>query len=175
MRRSFVPVVLAMVFSASIAQAQGTTAAPPAQQAAAPAAQAAPAADPLKFTADELLLVIQVKPGMAADFESGFADMLKALAASPKPELVAHGKTMVLDKVDVAIPADQPSLYVLEIHNSSKDLSYNVGLILFYSGKPQGPAYDGIMPKQEDALAVYNKIQGNIVNMNPWPLKKIGG
>ena len=70
MRRSFVPVVLAMVFSASIAQAQGTTAAPPAQNPPAePAAQqAAPAPDPLKFTADDVLLILQVKPGMSADF-----------------------------------------------------------------------------------------------------------
>jgi len=176
MRRSFVAVALALVAGVSIVQAKDITAAPPAQQAAAaaPAAQAAPAADPLKFTADNILLVIQVKPGMSADFEAGFADMQKALASSAKPELVAHGKSMTLSKVDAPIPADQPSLYVLQIHGASKDLSYNVGLILFYSGKPQGAAYDGIMPKQEDAMAIYKKVQDNISSMTPWPLKTIG-
>lgn len=176
MRRSFVAVVaLALVAGASIAQAKEITAAPPAQQAAAAAPQAAPAADPLKFAgADEVLLVIQVKAGANADFESGFAEMQKALAASPKPELVAHGKTMTLNKVNAAIPADQPSLYVLRIEKPSADLSYNIGLILFYSGKPQGAAYDGPLATQDAAMAIYKKIQENITSINPWPLAKIG-
>ena len=101
--------------------------------------------------------------------------MMKALAASPKPELNAHGKTMTLSKVAAPIPADQPSVYVLAIHSPSKDLSYNVGLILFYSGLPQGTVYAGIMPTQEEATAIYNKVQGNITNITPWPLTKIGG
>lgn len=176
MRRSFVAVAFAIVAGASIAQAKDITAAPPAQQAAAaaPAAQA-PAADPLKFAGtDEVLLVIQVKAGASADFESGFADMQKALAASPKPELVAHGKTMTLNKVNAAIPADQPSLYVLRIEKPSADLSYNIGLILFYSGKPQGAAYDGPVATQDAAMAIYKKVQENITSINPWPLAKIG-
>lgn len=173
MRRSFVAVALALVAGVSIVQAQGTTAAPPAPQT--PAAQPAPAADPLKFTTDNLLIVIQVKPGMSADFEAGFKELQTALAASTKPELVAHGKTMTLNKVEAPIPADQPSLYVLAINNSTKDLSYNIGLILFYSGKPQGATYDGPLPTQDAAMAIYKKTQENIVNMTPWPLTKIGG
>ena len=177
MRRSFVAVALAVVaVGASTVQAKAITAAPPAQQAAAAApAQAAPAADPLKFTADEVQVVISVKPGASADFEAGFAAMLAALGKSAKPELVAHGKTMTLQKIDVPFPADQPTLYVLAIHGASKDLSYNVGLILFYSGLPQGTVYSGILPTQEEALAIYNKVQGNITNMTVWPLKKVGG
>jgi hypothetical protein len=174
MRRSFVAVALVLFAGASIAQAQGTTAAPPAPQT--PAAQPAPAADPLKFSgAEEVLLVIQVKPGKSADFEAGFADMTKALAASTKPELVAHGATMKLNKVAMAgAGADAPSLYVLQINKPTADLSYNFGLILFYAGKPQGAAYEGPLAKQEDALAIYNKIQENIASINPWPLTKIG-
>lgn len=180
MRRSFVAVAVAFAFiaGASIAQAKDITAAPPAQQAAAaaPAPQAAPAADPLKFTGvEDVLLVIQVKAGASAEFEAGYGEMMKALAASPKPELVAHGKTMTLSKVNAPIPADQPSLYVLHINKPSADLSYTFGLILFYSGMPQGPAYAGPLATQDAALAVYNKIQNNIVGINPWPLAKIGG
>ena len=180
MRRSFVAVALAVVaVGASTVQAKANTAAPPAQQAAAAApapAQAAPVADPLKFTGvDDVVLVIQVKQAGAADFESGFAAMLAALAKSTSPDLVAHGKSMTLSKVDLALPPEQPSLYVLSIHNPSKDLSYTFGLILFYSGKPQGPAYAGILPTQDEALAIYKKVQDSIVNINPWPLKKIGG
>lgn len=177
MRRSFVAVALAVIAGASIAQAKDITAAPPAQQAvaAAPAAQAAPAADPLKFTgSDEVILVIQVKAGASPDFEAGFKEMQAALAASPKPELLAHGKTMMLNKVDVA-PPDGSSLYVLNINKPSADLSYNMGLILFYSGKPQGAVYDGPIATQDAALVVYKKIQDNIISINPWPLKKIGG
>jgi hypothetical protein len=173
MRRSFVAVALALVAGASIVQAQGTTAAPPAAQT--PAAQPAPVADPLKFAGvDDVILVVQVKPGGSADFEAGFKEMQAALAASPKPELVAHGKTMSLSKVDVA-PPDGSSLYVLAINKPSADLSYNVGLILFYSGKPQGAVYDGPIATQDAALVLYKKIQDNITNINPWPLKKIGG
>jgi hypothetical protein len=174
MRRSFVAVALAVVaIGVSAVQATAQTA-PPAQQPAAAPAQA-PAADPLLFTTDNLLLVISVKPAGVADFEAGFIELQKALAASPKPELVAHGKSMTLNKVEAPFPADQPHIYVLAINGASKDLSYNLGLILFYSGKPQGATYSGIMPTQEAALAIYNKLQGNIVGINPWPLTKIGG
>lgn len=178
MRRSFVAVAFAVIAGASIAQAKDITAAPPAQQAvaAAPAAQAAPVADPLKFAgADEVMLVVQVKPGANADFESGFREMLKALAASPKPELVAHGATMSLHKANLPIPADQPSIYVVKIMKPSADLSYSLGLILFYSGKPQGAVYDGPLATQDAAMAIYKKTQDNITSINPWPLAKIGG
>ncbi len=174
MRRSFVAVALAVVaIGVSAVQAQAQTA-PPAQQPAAAPAQA-PAADPLKFTGvEDVLLDIQVKPNMSADFEAGFKEMMAALAASPKPELVAHGKTMMLSKVNVA-PPDGSSLYVLHVNKPSADLSYNVGLILFYSGKPQGAAYDGPIATQDAALVIYKKIQDNIMNITPWPLAKIGG
>lgn len=180
MRRSFVPVVLAMVFSASIAQAQGTTAAPPAQNPPAePAAQqAAPAPDPLRFTTDDAVIIFQVMPDKSADFETGFKAMLTALSSSEKPELKALGGSMTLSRAEVGPTS---AVYVLMIHGASKDLSYNWGKIVYYSGKDPGAAYDGIFPKQEDATPVYNQINGSIVmngaaqQVSVLPLKKIGG
>jgi hypothetical protein len=176
MRRSFVPVVLAMMFSASIAQAQGTTAAPPAQQPAAAAPQAAP--DPLKFTTDDVVIIIQVTGSKAADFEAGFKTMMGKLSSSAKPEVKALGASMSLSKATV--PGDN-ALYVLSIHGASKDLSYNWGKIIYYSGKEPGAAYDGIFEKQEDATPVYKQINDSIIvaggaqQVSVLPLTKIGG
>ena len=66
-------------------------------------------------------------------------------------------------------------IYVLWISPVSKEFSYVYGKILFYSGKEPGDKYDGIFEKQEDATAVYNKLKDSIVNINPFPLSKIGG
>ena len=178
MRRSFVAVALALVAGASIAQAKEITAAPPAQNppaAAAPAAQAAPAADPLKFATDDAAIMFQVKPGRGADFEAAYGDLLKAMAASKKPEIVALAGTIKMFKVAAETPADQPSVYLVQITSASKELSYNHGLILYYSGKPQGATYDGIFEKQDDATAIYTRLTEVIAQMFPWPLKRVGG
>ena len=58
---------------------------------------------------------------------------------------------------------------------AAKDLSYNYGKIIYYSGKEPGTAYSGIYEKQEDATAVYTKIKDSVASINPWPLAKIGG
>jgi hypothetical protein len=176
MRRSFVTVGFAVLLGASIVQAQSqqSAATPAPQQPAAPA-QAAPAADPLKFTTDDAVIVMQVAPGKSADFEAGMGSMLSALNGSAKPELKAFGATMKLFKVSAGTAADQPSLYVLQVTGASKELSYNYGKILYYSGKEPGTAYSGIFEKQEDATAVYSKIKDSVASINPWPLAKIGG
>ena len=180
MRRSFVTVGFALLVGASIVQAQSQQepAAPSASQtpaAAAPAQAAAPAADPLRFTTDDAAIVLQVAPGKGADVEAGFAEMFKALAASAKPELKAFGATMKLFKVSAGTPADQPSLYMLVVTGALKELSYNYGKIIYYSGKEPAAAYDGIFPKQEDATPIYTKLKDGITSINPWPLAKIGG
>ena len=179
MRRSFVTVGFAVLVGASIVQAQSQQQEPAAssasQQAAAAPAQAAPAADPLKFTTDDAAIVIQVSPGKGADFEAGMGSMLSALNSSEKPELKAFGGTMKLFKVSAGTAADQPSLYVVLVTGASKDLSYNYGKILYYSGKEPGTAYAGIFKTQEEAAAAYGKIKDAVASINPWPLAKIGG
>lgn len=172
MRRSFVTVGLAVLVGASIVQAQSQQQAP-----AAPAAQqAAPApADPLKFTTDDAAVVIQVGPGKSADFEAGWSDMMKAMAASTKPGVPELGASMHLFKVKAEMPADGPSLYMLNVTGTSKTLSYNYGKIIYYAGAEPGDAYAGIFPTQPDATAVYTKLKDSILNITPWPLAKIGG
>ncbi len=174
MRRSFVAVALAVIAGASI-QAKDITAAPPAQQAAAAAPAQTPAADPLKFTTDDAGIVVRVKPGKSADFEAAYAELLKVMAASTKPGVPALASSIKVFKVNVDLPADQPSIYFIQITGASKDLSYNSGLIIYYSGKPQGATYDGLFEKQDEATALYTKVQDTIMDMTPWPLKKIGG
>ena len=81
---------------------------------------------------------------------------------------------MKVFKVSAGTPADQPSLYVLLVTGASKELSYNYGKVIYYSGKEPGAEYAGIFPKQEDATAVYTKIKESVASINPWPLAKIG-
>lgn len=169
MRRSLVMVGLALLVGVATAQAQT----PPAQ-AASQAAPAQAAADPLKFTTDDAAVIFQVAPGKGADFEAGMGQMIAALTGSEKADLKAFGATMKIFKVSAGTPADQPSLYVLMVTGASKDLSYNYGKVIYYSGKEPGADYAGIFPKQEDATAVYTKIKESVASINPWPLAKIG-
>jgi hypothetical protein len=158
--------------STAQAQTQQDNAAPAAPQAA--AAQA-PAADPLKFTTDVGAIFFSVNPEKTADFEAGYQGMFTALAASAKPGMKELGASMHLHKLVAPPQAGQPVIYVLWISPVSKEFSYVYGKILFYSGKEPGDKYDGIFEKQEDATAVYNKLKDSIVNINPFPLSKIGG
>lgn len=171
MRRSFVMVGLALLVGVATAQAQT----PATAEAQAAPAQAA-AADPLKFTTDDAAVIFQVAAGKGADFEAGMGQMMAALAGSEKAELKAFAGTMKLFKV-ASTPADQPSLYVLMVSGASKELSYNYGKIIYYSGAEPGAAYAGIYEKQDDATAVYTKIKDAVMpnGINPWPLAKIGG
>lgn len=178
MRRSFVAVALAVVLGASIVQAKDFTAAPPAQQAAAPAAQAAPAADPLKFTTDDAVVIFQIQAGKETDFETGFKAMLTALGASAKPELKALGASMTLSKAEIQAPN---AMYILAIHGAAKDLSYAWGKIIYYSGGEVSATPAMIVEKREDADAMYKQIGDSIVvaggapQVSVLPLKKIGG
>lgn len=178
MRRSFVTVGFAVLVGASIVQAQSQQQEPAdlsASQTPAAAAPAQAAADPLKFTTDDAAIIVQVSPGKGADFEAGMNLVLTTLNGSAKPELKALGGSMKLFKVSAGTPADQPALYVLLITGASKELSYNYGKIIYYSGKEPGATYAGIFEKQDDATAAYNKIKDAVASINPWPLAKIGG
>lgn len=177
MRRSFVALVL--VAGASMVQAKDITAAPSVQQtAAAPAAQApAPAADPLKFTTDEAVVIFQVTAGKETDFETGFKAMLAALGANAKPELKALGSSMTLSKAAITAPN---AMYILSIKGASKDLSYAWGKIIYYSGGEPGTTPAMIVEKREDADLMFKQIGESIVmaggapQVSVLPLNKIG-
>lgn len=183
MRRSFVPVVLAVVFSASIAQAKAFTAAPPAQDPAAQAApQAAPAADPLKFTTNDAVVIMSVTAGKAADFEMGWKQMTAAIAASDNAELKALGDSMTLSKAAIA----GPDIYVLQIHNASHTLSYSWGKLIYFSGKDQSAEANLILKTPEggdpvktraEADAMFQLINSSVVatQVSVLPLTKVGG
>lgn len=186
MRRSFVTVGLALV--GALVSAKTLTAAPLAQDPAAPAQQqaAAPAApDPLKFTTDDALVIIQVTPGKGMDFENGWKQMMDAMRASDNAEIQALAGTMSLSKA--AIPGQE--LFVLQVHGASKTLSYNWGKIIYYAGKDPGPEATLLLKTpeggdaaktRESADAMYKMINdailvnGGAQQISVLPLNKIG-
>ncbi len=176
MRRSFVTVGLAVLFGASIVQAQTQQQDPPASQTPAAAAPAqAPAEDVLRFkTADSAAIIFSVKPEAAADFEAAYKAIFAQLAVTTKPGMKELGESMQLNKIAAPTQAGQPVIYLMYIQNPSHELSYVYGKILFYSGKDPGEKYDGIFEKQEDATPIYQKLLAAIVNITPWPLAKLG-
>lgn len=183
MRRSFVSVGLALLVGVSSVQAQSqqASAAPAASQQAPAAAPAQAPPDPLRFTTEEAAVIIQVAPGKSADFEAGFSKVLAALASSEKPEMKAFGATITLRKANTGAPADGPSLYLMLVNGASKELSYNWGKIIYYSGKDPSAEPAMIFPKREDADAIYKQINDAILTANNaqqvsvLPLSKIGG
>src|SRR5690348_16954580 len=78
-------------------------------QAAAAPAQAPAADDSLKFSTDAAVIIWQVKPGSAADFESAWTTIKTKLSASDKPEWKELGDGLKIFKVSAAgMPADSP-------------------------------------------------------------------
>ena len=163
-RRAVVTLGVMTVFAASIANAQTT-----------PAAPAAPQADPLKFTADTVIMIFQVKPDKTADFESGFADMRGLMAGSTIDDMKALNASMTLYKVDIP----NTPLYIVYGNPVMKTMSYDLTKILYFTTPPAADAPAGSQPtpafKRDVVDAIYAKLSGAIDKINPWPLKKIGG
>ncbi len=140
-------------------------------QVAAPAQAAAQPEppDPLKFNgATSIMVLLSVKQGQEATFESAFNEMKAGLAAGAKPEFQAQAKTMQFMKVDAVPPPDQPILYLLFLDPPVTDLSYNITQILYYGG-----AFDVSTPelrKKVDDL--YTKFTASLANQNIWPIVK---
>jgi len=154
-RAFFLVVAVALLCGASAMRAQ---------QAAPPAAPAAPAADPFKFSADHVLMMLQAKPEKAADFESAWSAIKDKLSKSDKPDYKALGDSLNYFKV-TGMPAGSPNLYVFDLNPPSKTLSYDPGKILFDAGTPF---------ERKDADEIYKKISEAFAGANFLTLSKVG-
>jgi hypothetical protein len=128
-----------------------------------PPAQDAP--DPLKLSGDFVLLVNQIKPDRAADFESAWAAIRDKLTKSDKPDLKELGSSLNIYKLDTPPAAGAPVVYIFRLEPPSKTQSYDPTKILYYSGA---------FPDRAEADAIFKKIDGAYVGIQPWPMKKIG-
>lgn len=159
--------VAALLCAASSVQAQGTAQGqPPAQGQAQQPAPAPP--DTFLFANRDVALVMnQIKPDQAANFESAWAAIKDKLSKSDKPDLKQLGDSIVIYKLDA--PSDPtkpgPIVYLMFLAPPSKTLSYNPTEILYKSG-----AFE-----RAEADALFAKLKDGYVLLAPWPLVKIGG
>jgi hypothetical protein len=137
------------------------------------AAPAAPAAqeDPFKFSSDNELILFQVKPEKATDFETAWAAIKDKLSKSDKPDWKELGDSIKVYKVAAAATAPaagaaaNPIIYVFQLMPPSKTLSYDPGKILYAPG----------LWERKDADELYNKIKDALAGLNFLPLSKVGG
>ena len=164
-----VAVVASFSWVAGVGQAAAQT--PPPQN---PPAAEKPAqdADPLKFSTDSpVLLINSIKTDKTADFESAWTAIRAAFAKAEKPELKSFGETLgKLYKIDTgAAAAPAPvALYILQLDTPSKTHSYN----------PVKIVYETLLNEKaltrEEADAIYAKLKDSVTNINFWVLTKIG-
>jgi hypothetical protein len=157
--------VMALLCGAAGLSAQGQAAPPAGGQQPASGGQQAAQADALKFTTEAAVVIWQVKPASAADFESSWTAIKTKLSASDKPDLKELGDSVKIFKASVPAAADQPVVYVMEISPASKTLSYDPARIL----------YTPDMWPREEADALFKKIADSIANISALPLTKVGG
>ena len=120
--------------------------------------------DPFKFSAEHVLLINQIKPEKAADFESAWAAIKDKLSKSAKPDLKEMGDGLKIFKLATPGAAGSPVLYIFEMSPPSKTQSYDPTQILFFS-----TAFE-----RAEADAIYAKIKDAYASITPWPLVKVG-
>jgi hypothetical protein len=165
-----VAVIACLNLVVGVAQAAAQTP-PPAQQQPAPA-QPAQEPDPLKFSTDSpVLLINSIKADKTADFESAWGAIKAAFAKAEKAELKSFGETLTkLYKIDTGgAAAPQPvALYILQLDTPSKTHSYN----------PVKIVYETLLNEKavtrEEADAIYAKLKDSVQNINFWVLTKVG-
>src|SRR5436190_21526080 len=111
-RRTSVGLGLAAVL---LCGTSGIQAHPMQDPAPAAAAQAPAKPDPFKFSDEFVLLVNQIKPEKAADFESAWSTIIAKLTASDKPGLKEMGEGLKIYKLGAAPAAGQPILYIFNL------------------------------------------------------------
>jgi len=168
-RAVFGVMVMALFCGAAGLRAQGQSAPPagqpPAGQAPAAAAPATPQEDALKFNSEAAVVIWQIKPEKAADFESAWAAIRTKLAASDKPDFKELNSSLKLFKAVVPAAANQPVVYIMEMNPASKTQSYDPARIL----------YAPDMWPREEADALFKKISESIANISALPLAPVGG
>ena len=153
-RRAF----FVLLFAALLCGASGMRA----QQAAAPPAPP----DALMFTGESAMIIFQVKPDKAADFESAWAAIRDKLSKTDKADYKELGDSLKIFKVSMAAPpAGANVVYVFQINSPSKKLSYDPVKLLYNSG----------LWERKDADEIYKKIAEGIDSLSALPLSKVGG
>jgi hypothetical protein len=131
------------------------------------AAQAPPAggqpADQFLFSGDAGLIIFQVKPDKAADFESAWMEIKTKLSASDKPDLKAQGESIKIYKIAAPPNPADPVGFLLQVDPPSK-ASYDPGKIMFAPGSPW---------ERKDADVTYKKIVDGIASISIMPLAKV--
>ncbi|HUL73962.1 MAG TPA: hypothetical protein VLT86_12720 [Vicinamibacterales bacterium] len=124
------------------------------------------AADPLKFTsAESVILLNLIKPDKAADFETAWKDIKAKLSSqTAKPELQALSEHLRIVKVDLPPDPATGVTYVFICDPVSKTQSYSPTALLFESG-----AFT-----REEADAIYAKLKDCYNRIVPWPIVKVG-
>jgi hypothetical protein len=134
-------------------------------QGGAPAAggQAAGGKDQFLFDTDAGIIVFQVKPDKAADFESAWTEIKTKLSGSDKPDLKAQGESMKIYKIAAPPSPTDPVGFILQVDPPSK-ASYDPGKIMFSPGSPW---------ERKDADVTYKKIVDGIASISIMPLAKV--
>lgn len=150
--------VAGMLMVAASAQAQTAAAAAQPEQ-----------ADPFKFDGTKpVMVLLSVKQGQEASFESAFSEMRAVLTAATKPEFQAQGKSMQLMKVDLPLPPEQPAVYLLYLDPPVPGLSYDITQIMYYAG-----AFDVSTPELRKKVDDhYAKFTASLASRNIWPIVK---
>ena len=140
---------LFVVFTAAAASAQA------AQQQQQPAAP-----DALKFAGPGVAMIVnEIKPERAADFEAAWTEIKAGLAASSKPELQQQASSFKIFKLALELPAGSPQLYIFYI-DPIPGVTFDPVKILYESG--------GFERAKADEI--YKKIDGVYARISPWPL-----
>jgi len=165
--------VAAIIGAASGRTVVGQAQNPPAQNPPAGGEKPQEPPDPLKFTTDTPIFIINsIKSDKTGDFETAWAGIRAGFAkATDKPELKAFGDTLTkMFKVDLgAQGASQPQqVYILQVDAPSKAHSYNPVKIVYETLLGAG------VLTREEADGIYNKLKDSVANINVWPLVKIG-
>ena len=147
---------LFVVSTAAVASAQATQQQqPPPQQPAAPAAP-----DALKFAGPGVAMIVnEIKPERAADFEAAWTDIKAGLAASTDPELQKQAASFKIYKLGLELPAGSPQLYIFYI-DPIPGVTFDPVKILYES-----KAFE-----RAKADEIYKKIDGVYARISPWPL-----
>jgi hypothetical protein len=157
--------ILAAVFAVSTDAAAQQQQTPPPTQEPAPAAPAQPAApDPMKFDGGTAMILNEIKPEKAADFEAVWTEIKAALAASTKPELQQQAASLKMLKLATPMPAGSPALYIFSLDPVAPGLTYDPVKILFESG-----AFE-----RAKADELYAKVKDCYTRITPWPMVAFG-
>jgi hypothetical protein len=133
--------------------------------------QAGGADDPFRINGEFGMLVFQIKPDKASDFEAAWTTIKDKLSKSDKADLKELGDSIKVFKVNVpAAPAapgaaPQPAVYIFYFAPPSKTLSYEPTKIL----------YESKLFERAEADAIYKKIADAFVGLSSWPMAKVIG